>query len=68
MCNLGREEESKNRAFFLNYATSTSLSPMGRLVSCVDEKGSLRGVISDSVLLERAVQISTASLFLLSNT
>lgn len=36
---------------------------MGRLVSCVDEKGSsLHDVISESILLQMALQISTASL------
>lgn len=36
---------------------------MGRLVSCVDEKGSsLHDVVSESILLQRAFQISTASL------
>lgn len=67
MCNLGREGEGKKtRLFFLNYDTSSSLSPVGRLVSRVDEKGSsLHGVISESVLLEEALQISTASFLLI---
>lgn len=36
---------------------------MGRLVSCVAKKGSsLHSVISESILLERALQIARASL------
>lgn len=49
---------------FLNYDTSTSLPPMGRLlVLGVDEKGGcLCCVISESILLKRAFQIATVSL------
>lgn len=65
MCNLGGKGEGKNRAdMFLNCDPSTSLSPVGRLVLCVDKKGGyLYDVILESILFKRAPQISTVSLF-----
>lgn len=63
MCNLGKEEKDKYGVDFPKLCYFSSLSPVGKLVLRVGKKGGcLYGVISESILLKRTLQISTASL------